>query len=96
MLEGAALIGGLDLQIPLSIAGDFARAELIESGVHLLFAHLRCLAEIDLIALDSPAADVGRVVWLEVAEGGKWLHFTQQRGVHADGAGDGVVIEKMC
>ena len=64
-------------------------------GVHLLLADLRGLAEIDLIALDRPAADEGGIVGFEVGEGGEWLDFAQQGGVHADGAGDGVVIEEV-
>ena len=95
VLEGAALIERLDLEIAVGVSGDVARAEAVDHGVHLRLAGFRGLAEIDLIALDRPAADVGGIVGLEVGEGGEGLDFPQQRVAHADGAGHGVVIEEM-
>jgi len=95
VLEGASLIEAVHLQVAVGVARHFAGAELLDDRFHLHAAGFRGLAEVDLVALDRPAADEGRVIGLEVGEGGKGLHLPEQVQMDAHRAGHGVVIEEM-
>ena len=81
-------------EIAKRIAGNLARAERLQLGVHRGARALRGTDEIDLVALDDPPCDVARVVRLQVLRGER-LNASQEPGCNADRGADEIVVEEM-